>query len=451
MVLLSTSLSVTAQESLKIDLLFHWQDTSLDASFAHGNTYSEIWGYSRAGREYAIIGTVEGTHVFDVTTPTASNEVAYLPGRVQGPIIVHRDYHDYDDYLYMVSDEGPSSLQIADLRFLPDSMPIRYDSDSLFSRSHNIFIENGRMYVCGGDGQLSVYSLANPIEPILLVNCQMDVPFWSAEVGYVHDIFVHNDTAYCNAGNKGLFVIDFTDAINPVVVSSLVEYAQKGYNHSGWLDPARDLYAMADENHGLDIKLVDMSQLDDPEIVSFIGPGVHDSLSIAHNLIIKDRYLFVSHYYDGLYIWDIADPDNPYILGYYGTSDIEHRQAFEGAWGVYPFLESGVVLVSDMQNGLFVFDVSDALGIRNPAADEKKLTVFPNPFSSKIQLKGLPLWSDAVDFELFDGLGRLLKRGTLPAGENRIDIQEATDPGIYWLKLNRQGVIETHQLVKLND
>jgi len=454
MVLLCASIAITAQESLKVNLLYQWRDTALEAttdSTLYGNTYNEVWGFSRGNKKYAVIGSVNGAHVIEVTNPSASVEVGFIPGKFQAPYVVHRDYHDYDDYLYIVCDEGPSSLQIVDLRFLPDSMPIRYDSDDLFSNSHNIFIENDRMYVCGGSSELSIYSLANPIAPTLLVNCMTDIPSWSVEVGYVHDIFVHKDTAYCNAGNKGLFVVDFTQPTTPVIISSLANYSQKGYNHSGWLDADRELYAMADETHGLDIKLVDFSQLDDPEITAFLTSGINDSLSIAHNLIIRDKYLFVSYYYDGFYIFDIGDPANPYISGYYHTSSRSHKRAYEGAWGVYPFLDSEMVLVSDRQNGLFVFDISDVLGVENPATEKNKLTIFPNPFSSEIQLKGLPLLSERVDFELFDGLGRLLKWGTLPAGGNKIEMDEATDPGIYWLKLNSKDIIETHQLVKLED
>ena len=49
-------------------------------------------------------------------------------GRAVGPEIIHRDYHDYQGYLYAVSDEGAASLQIIDISTLPDSASVVYDS-----------------------------------------------------------------------------------------------------------------------------------------------------------------------------------------------------------------------------------------------------------------------------------------------------------------------------------
>ena len=63
------------------------------------NAYNEVWGYARDGKEYAIIGSTMGTHIFDVTDAVNSHEVVFIPGRVQGPSLIHRDFHDYDQYL----------------------------------------------------------------------------------------------------------------------------------------------------------------------------------------------------------------------------------------------------------------------------------------------------------------------------------------------------------------
>ncbi|MEM9023292.1 MAG: hypothetical protein AAGB22_06105, partial [Bacteroidota bacterium] len=147
-----------AQISDNITLLYNWQDTTLPGSAAFDNPYNEVWGFVQDNSEYVVIGTTLGTHIFAVDDPVNAQEVAFIPGEAQGPVIIHRDYHDYNGYLYMVSDEGPSTLQIADLSHLPDSAPVVYDSDDLFARAHNIFIDTAtaKMYACGGSGnQLS--------------------------------------------------------------------------------------------------------------------------------------------------------------------------------------------------------------------------------------------------------------------------------------------------------
>ena len=100
--------------------LFQWKDSSISSTSLYNNTYNEVWGYAKDGREYAIIGSTRGTHFFDVTNPSSPIQVDFVIGRDTGFQIVHRDYHDYRGYLYMVSDEGDASLQIVDLSFLPD-------------------------------------------------------------------------------------------------------------------------------------------------------------------------------------------------------------------------------------------------------------------------------------------------------------------------------------------
>lgn len=340
-----------AQDSLNVTLLYHWSDSTIFM-------YNEVWGFVQDGREYAVIGTWGGTYIIDVTDPVNSTQVEYIPGTYN--ISVHRDYHDYNGYLYMVSDEGASTLQIADLSYLPDSAPVVYDSDTLFVRSHNIFIDTAtaKLFVCGGgSNQLSVYSLADPINPVLLVNCGTDVPFWGS-IGYIHDIYVKNDIAYCNAFYaSGLFVVDFSSPQNPQLLGS---YMDNGQNHSGWLSSNSNVYVLAREKHTLDVNVYDVSNLANITLLSQINSGV-DTNSIAHNLIIRDDFLYLSYYYDGLQIFDISNPSNPVRTGYYDTYPLPNDVSYNGAWGVYPFLPSGIVLVSDMRYGLFIFDVSCAV------------------------------------------------------------------------------------------
>lgn len=375
-----------AQESLNIDSLFNWQDATITPSAAHNNRYNEIWGYAKNGKEYAIIGSSKGTHIFDVTVPAMSEQVEFIEGKVTGSSVVHRDFHDFDDYLYMVSDEGNASLQIADLRFLPDSAPVVYDSGALFPRAHNIFIDSSsaRMYVCGGPLQFAVLSLADPTSPTMLLNCPIDVPFWGS-IGYIHDAYVRGDTAYLNAGTNGLFVVDFHDINDPVMIGSMDVYPQSGYNHSGWLMADQPYYALADETFGKDVKIVDVSDMADLHVVDTITSGV-DENSIPHNLIYKGDLLFISYYFDGVYIFDCSDPTQPQLAGFYDTSTEPHVNGlYRGCWGVYPFLPSGHILASDMQTGLWVFSSDLVAGI-SELAQKPTITVYPNPVEGILHL-----------------------------------------------------------------
>ena len=144
------------------NLLYNWQDTSLVGSWAYNNTYNECWGMEINDLEIAIIGSTAGTHFFDVTDPINSQEIGFVAGAYTGGGVIHRDYHNMDEYLYIVCDEGSSStLQIVDLSGLPSTINTLYDSNVLFSKAHNIFIDTttSKLYACASNSAMDIYDL----------------------------------------------------------------------------------------------------------------------------------------------------------------------------------------------------------------------------------------------------------------------------------------------------
>ncbi|MEL6588426.1 MAG: hypothetical protein AAFQ68_00005, partial [Bacteroidota bacterium] len=167
------SVSLYAQDSLNMYQIYHWEDTTIPPAISINNPYNEIWGWydSTSQREYAIIGSSIGTHFFDITDESNVQMVDYVAGRADR--MIHRDYKNKGHYLYAVADEFASSLQIIDMSYLPDSVSVIYDEDSLFQISHNIWIEGDRMYACTpGDwgasslkGGFGVYDISDPFNP----------------------------------------------------------------------------------------------------------------------------------------------------------------------------------------------------------------------------------------------------------------------------------------------
>lgn len=435
------SINAFSQARLNMDSLFNWQDASLPASAAHSNTYNEIWGYAHAGKEYAIIGSTMGTHIFDVTVPANAVQVDFIAGAATGTGIIHRDFKTYQNYLYAVCDEGPSTLQISDMQYLPDSVHVVYDSDALFPRSHNIFIDTAtaKMYVCGGTVQFAVYSLANPTAPTLLSNCPIDIPFWSS-IGYVHDVYVRNDTAYLNAENRGLFIVDFNNISNPQMIGSLDTYPQQGYNHSGWLNPNAPYYAFADETHGKDVKILDVSDMNDLQLTDTISSNVNQ-FSIPHNLVFRGNFLFISYYFDGVYMFNCSNPAHPVLAGFYDTSTEPHQDGwYRGCWGVYPLLPSGHILASDMQTGLWVLGTDVISSVSAPTAVEE-MGVYPNPTSELLHFKARGKNSM---FSIFDMTGREISSGTASSSLSVAELK----PGTYILRLYTNDLVAQSQFVK---
>jgi len=404
--------------SQNISLLSNWFDPDLELN-GIGGSYTDVYGYSNGVYEYAIIGSTFGLHIIDVSNPTEPVEVTRIEGAESGSIVTHRDFHTLGKYLYAVCDQGESTLQIIDLSNLPLSVEVVYDSAELFTRSHNIFIDTltSKMYSCSTKGydmdnnywtsSLCVYDISNPLQPYLLHNMDEYIP-------NTHDIWVDNDTAFINCPSTGTLVWEFENS--PSQISSFTSYPDFGTNHSGW--KSGDTYVFAEENSGYDLKIVDASNLEDLELVSTFNTNVNE-FSIAHNLMIKDNLVYISYYHDGLQVYDISNPTEPIQVAFYDTYLPENTGGYAGAWGVYSFLPSGNILISDVQSGLFVLEMNLSEEQRIPIYDgwnmvstylrnedlDASLFIGPNSsnvviMKNSIGMAYLPDWG-------FDGIGLL--------------------------------------------
>jgi choice-of-anchor B domain-containing protein len=421
------SIGAFAQDAKNVRLLAQWNDTANVRVNATGQRYNDVWGFVHNGKEYAAIGSTEGVHIIDVNTAI---QVAFYPGKAAGTNIVHRDYKTYKHYLYAVCDEGMSSLQVFDLNYLPDSLHLVYESDpSNIMTVHNIFIDTAKatLYTCitrtqwFGSDHMRVYSLANPEEPVLLTKYNSR--------DYVHDVYVRNDTAYCSSSFYGYEVVDFSahnNTWNPI--GALSSYPFKGYNHSSWINE-KGFGVMADETHGSPIKVIDVRNLQNIRVPGYFMANEHDFNCIPHNPYLKGDYVFISYYYDGFQIFDISNPEKPQKVGYYDTYPDSNRHSYKGAWGCYPYLPSGKVLLSDMQTGLYIFDVSKVYlnnikpvpypNLANNGVKEKdtaghviedrdQLEIFPNPFNENLSLRLSKEDAGAVEITVADVAGRRL-------------------------------------------
>ena len=79
-----------------------------------------------------------------------------------------------------------------------------------------------------------------------------------------------------------------------------------------------NFYVMADENHGYEMKILDVTY-SNPIVVSTFFSGLNADESMPHNQIIQENYVYTAHYHDGLYVHDITDPLNPVLTAFYDT------------------------------------------------------------------------------------------------------------------------------------
>ena len=100
------------------------------------------------------------------------------------------------------------------------------------------------------------------------------------------------------------------------------------------------------------VQRINAPALDDPILVNeYFGP----TKATDHNLYIKGDLMYQANYQAGFRLVDISDRENPKEIGYFDTTPYEgNPPTMGGAFSVYPFFESGTVIVTSSREGLFI-------------------------------------------------------------------------------------------------
>lgn len=418
---------VTLSQISNVNLLDHWYNDTIITTYDGQSIFNEVWGLELNSNKYAVLGSTIGTHIFRIQN-SKIEEIAFVKGKYSGAQAVHRDYHDFNGYLYAVCDENLSSLQIFDLRYLPDSIPLVYDSDSLIIRAHNIFIDTAKskMYACAvstpmGFHAMNVYDLNNPTNPQLIYSYD--------DVGHVHDAYVYNDTAFLNCAAEGLKVIKSTNNSSYIQIGELNIYPDKDYNHSGWINDSKTTYLMCDEALGKDVKVLDVADLNDIQVKALLNSEMGDEeSSVPHNVIIRKNIAYLSYYHDGLQIFDISNSTSPKKLAYYDTYLPNPSVSWAGAWGVYPFQNSNLILVSDRTYGLFLLSFENP-----PAILEDSYFLFPNPAQDYIYFYKDHVGLASYTLNIYNNSGALIDQFYLYNDYFRINLSKYST-GLYLIE-----------------
>ncbi|MBA3972038.1 MAG: choice-of-anchor B family protein [Bacteroidetes bacterium] len=458
------SFSATAQySSQNISKLGHWFNPLQVAEPFYGIKYNSVWGWvdsADSNHEYAVLGAGEGTHIIDLADPTNPVQVDFVAGRRNQ--VIWREYKTYGKYLYAISDDSPpNSFQIIDMSYLPDSVHVVYDDNTLFEHAHTLYIDGDKMYcgsvsLLGGSGyhSLAVYSLANPELPVFLRSLSSDYP----AVNYAHDMLVRNDTVYASCGYQGLFIYKYNTGANTFTeLNSLTSYPNQGYNHSSAITPDGKTLVFCDEvPENKPVHIIDISDISNISLESAFksneGATAHNPYMWGTNKVV------IAYYQDGLQIFDISNPAAPVRTGYFDTDTLHGLNdgyptsfTYHGAWGAYIDLPSGLILTSDMQNGLYVFDASVALGVHENTVTTNSVSVFPNPASNFLSVSLKLKNAETLKFSIYDITGRKVfdKEESIGAGNTvkAFPVLQFSD-GVYILKIEGTDIHYTEKIIK---
>ena len=158
-------------------------------------------------------------------------------------------------------------------------------------------------------------------------------------------------------------------------------------------------------------------------------------------------YVYVAYYYNGVYVYDISNPSVPELVGFYDTSKERNFGSFRGAWGIYPFLPSGILLASDMQEGLFVLEIEKP----EERQEESRFMIFPNPVISDLVITGLSNYDEEYTLQIFDSKGAMIvdtKFYSKFLEKNIIPLPAEMHQGVYVVNIFNSTFTESIKLIK---
>ncbi len=322
-------------------------------NLSYNQDLNDIWGYvDHDGNEHALVGCANGFSYVDISNPSDPQEVFFISGSNS----VWRDLKTWDNYAY-VTTEAADGLLIVDLDDL-SGQTYTYWTDQ-FMRAHNIYIdENGFAYIFG--------SQDGPADGAIILDLNND-PMNPSVAGlfdayYLHDGMVRGDTLWGAAVYEGvLTAVDVSDKANPVILGSTPTSCN--FTHNAWVSDDGNYVFTTDEQSDCNVGAYDVSNISDIQEIDLIQSWNNENgfPVIPHNTHVLGDYLVTSYYTSGVTVIDASDPFNMVEIAYYDTSPDYEGDEFEGCWGAYPFLPSGLILASDQQTGLHILDISEPI------------------------------------------------------------------------------------------
>ncbi len=360
---------------------------------------NDSWGWTdpQDGKEYALVGLDNGTAFIDISDPANAVYLGKLPTHTSPSI--WRDIKVYNNYAFVVSEANGHGMQVFDLTRLRDvpNPPVTFTEDAHygeFGHCHNIAIneETGYAYAIGTstfNGGPHFIDISNPLNPTAAGG-------YSGS-GYTHDaqIIVYDgpdtdhtgDEIFFGSNEDQLVIVDVTNKNNPQLLST-INYGSTSYTHQAWLTEDRNYILIGDEldesDWGFSTRTV-VGNVMDLDNASWFFDYFGNISSIDHNGYVKGNTFYLANYSGGMRVIDISDIANENMseIGYFDTYPANNNVNFNGVWSIYPYFESGNIVISG--GGGFTLVRESNLGIGESAIDG--FTFSPNPASDTFNLR----------------------------------------------------------------
>lgn len=410
------------------------------------NSGNDSWGWvdPQDGTEYAIVCLNNGTAFIDISDPVNPVYVGKLPTHTTSS--AWRDAKVVNDHVFIVSEASGHGMQVFDLSRLRDvaNPPETFSADTHyggFGSAHNIVAnpETGYVFPVGTNdfnGGPHFINVADPMSPILEGGYSM--------ADYSHDAQIINyagpDSDYTGreimigSNENEIVIVDITDKQNVIEISTIA-YANVGYTHQGWFTEDQRYFLLGDEVDELDVGfntrtvVFDFEDLDNPQFhFEYFGP----TPAIDHNGYVVGDKFYLANYHAGLRVIDIADIANQNIseIGYFDSYPSNNSTGFSGSWNVYPFFESGNIVIS----GTSGFTLVKASELSTEDFAQNKFALYPNPANNVLTVSSTEAGIESV--EIFNILGQQVYSNRFASNLTETINIAGLNSGMYLVKIN---------------
>ena len=447
-----------------------------------GGELNDIWGWTDplTGKEIALVGLVNGISFVDVSEPTAPIVLGILPTEARSSS--WRDVKVYKNHAYIVADNASyHGIQIFDLTQLRNiSSFTTFQKTAYYDKVgevHNIAIneETGFAYAFGIGSATDpkyfcgahIIDINDPVNP-KFSGCLTDETTGRYGDGYVHDgqfiIYKGPDSDYygkeialtCN--ETALGIADVTDKSNLKIISKY-ESSDFKYVHQGWISEDHKYFYTNDElneEYGLDpyqtTLIFDITDLDKPILANIYKS---DLKTIDHNNYVIDTLLYQSNYSSGLRVLSIADPINPREIAFFDTYPAGDKFDYVGSWSNYPYFKSKTIVVTSIEEGLFVLKLNEGedLSVDDENVKPNSFVLeknYPNPFNPYTSINYSLSNNGQISLIVYNSLGQIVKtleNGYKQKGSYTVSFDGSALPsGIYFYQLSSKGHVKTEKM-----
>jgi len=347
---------------------------------------------------YDIRNTSSPKKIFDWTIedPELHKGIGAMDGKYFK--IDGRYYYAQSYQFFQGTPDADLGAVIFDVTGLPDPMAVKEVARIRYPQSpggfHNIFAykhSSGRalLFATISLSKALIWDLDKVVkggDPAswLVGEVPNPTPYQQIGGGGYHDFYVGYDPAtaqdkFYGAGLGGYSVWDVT---TPETPKQMFTITSLGMDIAHTFTPGPDgRYAVTETEYQytpLRIWDLEPGQSGKTQNIDIpIGAWTADWRDLSHNHEVRWPYVFVSAYEDGLQVFDMKDPKNPKTVGHWFTCECQHEHGFggtpdngwqsttsveQGAFGVDVRNRDGLIVISDMRSGLWLFRMDGFTG-----------------------------------------------------------------------------------------